>query len=105
MGFIPVILDARLFAEVTMINTPTENPDKPLVVSMAKARVLLDCGHDQIYDLIKARELDSYTEGTRRKITMASIDALIAKRLAANGGEFQRSSKCPPPPKKRKAAA
>jgi hypothetical protein len=65
---------------------------KPLVVSMAQAEVLLSCGHDQIYDLIRAGELDSYTEANRRKITMASIEALIAKRLAATGGKFQRNS-------------
>jgi len=76
--------------------------DKPLVVSMAKAGFLLDCGHDQIYDLIRARELESYLEGHRRKITMGSIERLIAKRLAAAGGEFRRSNKVPPPPKKRK---
>jgi hypothetical protein len=65
---------------------------------MAKAEFLLDCGHDQIYDLIRAGELDSYVESNRRKITMASIERLIAKRLAATGGEFQRSSRVPPSP-------
>ena|SRR6516165_9855957 len=89
--------------------------DKPLVVGMAKAKVLLDCSNDQLYDLIKAGELDSYVEATRRKITTASIERLIAKRLAATVGEFQRCSKAPPIPtqetrrkiaaaKKRKAA-
>jgi hypothetical protein len=79
--------------------------DKPFVVSMAKAGFLLDCGHDQVYALIKARELDSYTEGPRRKILMASIERLIAKRLAATGGEYQRSPKIPPVPRKHKKAA
>jgi hypothetical protein len=72
--------------------------DKPLVVGMAKAKVLLDCSNDQLYDLIKAGELDSYVEATRRKITTASIERLIAKRLAATVGEFQRCSKAPPIP-------
>ena len=89
--------------------------DKPLVVGVAKAKALLDCCHDQIYDLIRAGELDSYLERNRRKIVYSSIEALIAKRLAATGGEFQRCSKVPPVPtektrrkiaatKKRKAA-
>jgi hypothetical protein len=89
--------------------------DKPLVVGVGKAKVLLDCSHDQIYELLKAGDLASYIERNRRKITMASIEALIAKRLAATGGEFQRCSKVPPVPtektrrkiaatKKRKAA-
>jgi hypothetical protein len=84
------------------------NDDKPLVVSMAKARVLLDCGMDQLYALIKAGELDSYVEGTRRKITTGSIEQLIRKRLAATAGEFQRCSKAPPKPSeetRRKIAA
>ena len=50
--------------------------DKPLVVGVAKAKAFLDCSHDQIYDLIRAGELDSYLERNRRKITMASIEAL-----------------------------
>ena len=66
--------------------------DKPLVVGMSKARVLLDCSADQIYDLLKAGELDSYLEANRRKILVSSIEALIAKRLAASG-EFKASRK------------
>ena len=65
--------------------------DRPLVVGVGKAQVLLDCSHDQIYDLLKAGELASYIERNRRKITMESIEALVAKRLAATGGKFQRS--------------
>jgi hypothetical protein len=79
--------------------------EMPLVVGMAKAGFLLDCGRDHLYDLIHAGELESFLQGARRKITMRSLQALIAKRLTDTAGEFQRSSKCPPPPKKRKAAA
>lgn len=71
--------------------------DKPLVVGVGKAKVLLDCSHDQIYDLLRAGELDSYLERNRRKITVASIEALIAKRLAAAGG-FQPCRQRPPLP-------
>src|SRR5215470_14907146 len=91
-----------------MTDSPADDPVKPLVVGMNKAQALLDCGHDQLYDLIRAGELDSYVEGTRRKITMASIERLITKRLAATAGEFQRCSKAPPIPSegtRRKIAA
>jgi hypothetical protein len=47
---------------------------KPLVVSVGKAKVLLDCSRDRIYSFIKSGELESYVEGTRRKITMDSIE-------------------------------
>jgi hypothetical protein len=80
-----------------MNDTPTDDPIKPLVVGMIKAEALLDCSHDQIYDLIRSGELQSYLEGHRRKITMASIEALIAKRLAA-AGSFQRATNSPPRP-------
>ncbi len=61
----------------------TDDPVKPLVVGMSTAQALLDTGLDSLYQLIKARELDSYLEGKRRKITMESIERLIEKRLAA----------------------
>jgi hypothetical protein len=64
--------------------------DKPLVVTMAKAEILLDCGYDKIYELIKAGLLDSYLEGHRRMVTVASIERHIQKRLAAASGEFRR---------------
>jgi len=72
--------------------------DRPLVVSIGKAKVLLDCSRDRIYSFIKSGELESYVEGTRRKITMDSIERLIAGRLAANGREFRRCHQRPPIP-------
>lgn len=63
--------------------------DKPLgVAGMAKTKVLLDCGDDLIYDLIEARELDSFLIGKSRKVTIASIERLIAKRVAAGPGKW-----------------
>lgn len=72
--------------------------DKPLVVSVSKAKALLDCSHDTVYDLLKAGELESYLESNRRKITTRSIERYIEKRLAAAGGEFQRCHQRPPKP-------
>jgi hypothetical protein len=68
----------------------SESNEKPLVVGMAAAEILLDSGIDKLYELIKGGELESYLEGNRRKITTASIERLIEKRLAAAGGQFQR---------------
>jgi len=64
---------------------------KPLVVGMNAAATLLDCGIDTIYDLIDRRELDSYLEGIRRKITVDSIERLIERRLAARQCKLDRS--------------
>jgi hypothetical protein len=64
--------------------------DKPLVVGMTKAEHLLDSGADKLYDLIKAGELDSYLDGNRRKVTIASIERYVRKQLAASSSGFQR---------------
>jgi hypothetical protein len=79
--------------------------DQPLVVSPKKAAFLLDCGLDAVYALLHQGQLESYLEGQRRKITVRSIQALIAKRLADAGSVFQRSSRVPPPPKKKRKVA
>jgi len=42
---------------------------------------MLDCGHTYLYQLINAGELDSYCDGKSRKITVASIEARIRRKL------------------------
>jgi excisionase family DNA binding protein len=69
----------------------TDETLKPLVTGMAGACTLLDCGVDHLYDLIHKGEIDSYLEGTRRKVTIDSIERLIARRLAAKGAKLDRS--------------
>jgi hypothetical protein len=69
----------------------TDTINKPLLVGMTKAGVLLDCGDDKLYELIEKHELDSFLFDGRRKVTMASIERLIQKRLAAATGEFERA--------------
>jgi hypothetical protein len=59
-----------------------KNPDiKPLVVSTAEACVLLGCGKTTLFEHLLP-ELDSYLEGSKRMITVESIEKLIARRLA-----------------------
>ncbi len=57
--------------------------DEPLVVSPRRARRMLDCGNTRLYELIAARELDTFKDGKSRKITVISIKAYIARRLKA----------------------
>jgi excisionase family DNA binding protein len=67
----------------------------PLVVKPREAWVMLGCGNTWGYELLAAGELESYLDGRSRKITVASIHAYIARRLAAKGatgGTAQRSS-------------
>jgi hypothetical protein len=58
--------------------------DEPLVVSPRRARRMLDCGNTRLYELLAARELESFKDGKSRKITVASIKRLIARRLEAS---------------------
>jgi hypothetical protein len=56
---------------------------KPLVVSARVARAMLgDIGITHFYKLLNLNELDSYLEGKSRKVVVASIHRLIARRLA-----------------------
>jgi len=57
----------------------------PLVVKPKVAWKMLACSNTQGYELLAAGELESYKEGRSRKITVASIKALVARRLAGGG--------------------
>jgi hypothetical protein len=66
-----------------MPNRPAEANDlDPLVVSPKVAWKMLACGNTRGYELLAAGELESYKDGRSRKITLASIKALVARRLA-----------------------
>ena len=55
----------------------------PLVVKPKVAWRMLACSNTRGYELLAAGELESYKEGRSRKITVASIRALVARRLAS----------------------
>jgi hypothetical protein len=56
---------------------------EPLVVRPKVAWKMLACSNTRGYELLAAGELESYKEGRSRKITVASIRALVARRLAS----------------------
>jgi excisionase family DNA binding protein len=53
-----------------------------LVVSPKRACALLDCSRPTLYGMINSRELESYKDGTSRKITVRSIKQRIERKLA-----------------------
>jgi excisionase family DNA binding protein len=66
-----------------MADRPAEVDDlDPLVVKPKVAWKMLACSNTKGYELLAAGELESYREGRSRKITVASIKALVARRLA-----------------------
>jgi len=52
-----------------------------LVVGTAEAGRLGGWGKTKIFELIAAGELDSYLDGRVRRITLASIEARIQRKL------------------------
>src|SRR5262249_2528368 len=61
------------------------------VVDVAGACGLLDTGKDGVYDLINRKEVDSYLEGRKRRITVASIDRYIERKVAASADRVERA--------------
>jgi hypothetical protein len=57
---------------------------EPLAVSPSQACLLLNIGNTRLYQLLGAGELISYNEGRARRITMASIQARVARLASAN---------------------
>ena len=59
-------------------------PGKPLTVSVRRAGELLGLGHTTTWRLISEKKLDTFRVGTKRLVTVNSIERLIADGLAAS---------------------
>jgi hypothetical protein len=83
------------------MDAPREHADnvEPLVVRPKQARALLGgCSNDELNKKIKNGDLESYLDGRRRLITVASIRADVARRAeeaTARGFEYARGSRRP----------
>lgn len=55
----------------------------PLVASPEQTIAALKISRAKLYELINAGELQSYTEGRSRRITVASIEGYMQRRLEA----------------------
>jgi excisionase family DNA binding protein len=62
--------------------TASTNSDT-LVVKPREACRLLACGRTRLYQLIAAREIDSFADGGSRKISTESIRKYVERQLAA----------------------
>jgi hypothetical protein len=52
--------------------------------------MLGNCGTERLWELINSGELESYLDGRARRITVASIKAHIARKLAAQSPQPRR---------------
>jgi hypothetical protein len=56
---------------------------KPLAVSVKKGCALIDNGPTRLYELINSGEIESYRDGKSRKVVVASLEAYVARQIAA----------------------
>src|SRR5260370_19512520 len=74
-------------ASITMSMQHPDPDMEPLVVKPREARRLLACGNTRLYELLAARELESFLDGRSRKITVDSIRRYITRRLPSSDGD------------------
>jgi hypothetical protein len=78
-------MPARRYREIlTGIDMTTPTLSEPLVVKPARACAMLSCGRTRLYELLAAKELDSFLDGGARKVTVASIHRYIERQLGAS---------------------
>jgi hypothetical protein len=65
-------------------NTTTKANVEPLLVRPREAWRMLGCGNTRGYQLIASGELETFLDGSARKIVVASIHAFIARKLASS---------------------
>lgn len=63
----------------------TDRAVEQLLVKPREAWRMLGCGNSHGYELLNAGELESFRDGSTRKITVSSIRSYIARKLAAAG--------------------
>jgi len=66
-------------------NTSSTEHIEALAVRPKTAWRMLGCGNSHGYELLARGELESFTDGSARKITVDSIKRYIARRLAKSG--------------------
>lgn len=53
-----------------------------LVVKPSAAMAMLACSRTRLYELVNTKQLESFRDGSSRKITVSSIRAYIARHLS-----------------------
>ncbi|MGY4289056.1 hypothetical protein ACVWXO_008276 [Bradyrhizobium sp. LM2.7] len=61
--------------------TTKGNSDRPVVATVNETMATLKIGRAKLYELLNLGDLESYLEGSSRKITWRSIDAYLLRRL------------------------
>jgi hypothetical protein len=92
--FFAIRSEAERIRAARLSGSNTENARPvPLLVKPREAWRLLNCSNTRGYELIAARELESFLDGRSRKITMKSIHHYIEHRLTRSLEKDKQPSK------------
>jgi excisionase family DNA binding protein len=75
---------------MSLTSLQTAGSDAPLVATPNQAMQKLQIARMKLYELLNSGELESYTEGKARRITVRSINAYVERRLAAEAARRGR---------------
>jgi hypothetical protein len=67
-------------------------PNGSLVATPNQTMAYIGVGRAKLYELINSNELESYVEGSARKILWPSIHAYVKRRLAAEAARRGRAA-------------
>jgi excisionase family DNA binding protein len=82
--------------EKRVTSLSAQSSDTPLVMKPLEAARQLGVGISTTYKLMKTGELDAFRCGRSRRITVASIHAYIARRIAADSTGWAPITQQPP---------
>jgi excisionase family DNA binding protein len=78
--------------DVSHMSSNSIELEAPLVASPNQTMRAIQVSRKKLYELINTGELESYTEGKSRRITVRSINEYIERRLAAEAVRRGRSA-------------
>jgi hypothetical protein len=78
--------------EITGRDAGQLGPNGSLVASPTETMNYIGVGRAKLYELLNANEIESYLEGSARKILWPSIHAYVGRRLAAEAARRGRAA-------------
>jgi excisionase family DNA binding protein len=87
-----MLRNVRKQQDVSLMSPNSVALEVPLVASPNQAMTAIQVSRKKLYELINTGELESYTEGKSRRITVKSINEYIERRLAAEAARRGRAA-------------
>jgi excisionase family DNA binding protein len=87
-----MLRNVRKQQDVSLMSPNSVPLEVPLVTSPNQAMTAIQVSRKKLYELINTGELESYTEGKSRRITVKSINEYIERRLATEAARRGRAA-------------